>query len=349
MLPDSKIPNVSEEEFIAFPSAEGKPVRIIYHNPGFWKNGTRLEEKAYLFHNVATTFGLTDLKDSKARPLYLYGVDVDTKEAYEALKELIEMLKGITYVVKSHKEYDYHFYILTPVLHEAIGRASFKLGAEIEVKTDVSLGTMHLPPSRHRKYPYWNYKQDGTAENIHVDEDDTVFQQLIKAMSPYLRKEPTEENILTLDAYPPRASGPNLSPSGLQQQRHEPNRSLTTEQIDKAVDVILNHSNSYVEYARNDFVFGLAGHLFHNLITESNTTRLVGKLCKEAHDEEADERLDVVTETYKKGKTGKPIRGISQLKYLLAKYNNENEVRVNEIIAELNEALKIVSADFWSQ
>lgn len=70
----------------------------------------------------------------------------------------------------------------------------------------------------------------------------------------------------------------------------------------------------------------------------------MGKLCKQAKDEETDERLDVVTETYKKGKTGKPIRGISQLKYLLAKYNNENEVRTNEIIAELNEALKIVIA-----
>lgn len=108
------------------------------------------------------------------------------------------MLKEITVVVKSHKEHGYHFYILTPVFHEAIGRASFKLGAEIEVKTDISLGTMHLPPSRHRKYPYWNYKQVGTAENIYVDEDDNVFQQIIQAMSPYLRKEPTEENILTL-------------------------------------------------------------------------------------------------------------------------------------------------------
>ncbi|MFZ0514764.1 MAG: hypothetical protein WAM14_24385 [Candidatus Nitrosopolaris sp.] len=45
-----------------------------------------------------------------------------------------------------------------------------------------------------------------------------------------------------------------------------------------------------------------------------------------------------------KGKTGKPIRGISQHKYLLAEYNNENEVRVNQIIAELNEAFKIVTA-----
>jgi hypothetical protein len=345
---DSKRANVygdliTEEEIKKFQSAEGKPVRIIHQDSSFWSE-IRLREKAYLFHNVSTTFGLTDLKDSKARPLYLYGVDVDTKEAYEALKELIEMLKGITYVVKSHKEYGYHFYVLTSVFHEAIGRASFKLGAEIEVKTDISLGTMHLPPSRHRRYPYWTYERVSTAESIYIDEDDTVFQKIIKAMSPYLRKEPTEEKILTLDAYPSQASGPNLLPSGLQQQRQQPHKSLTTEQIDKAVDVILNHSNSYTEYARNDFVFGLAGHLFHNLISESSTTRLVGKLCKEAKDEEADERSDVVTETYKKGRTGKPIRGISQLKYLLTKYNNENEVRVNEIIAELNEALKIVTA-----
>jgi hypothetical protein len=45
-------------------------------------------------------------------------------EAYEALKDLIETLKGITFVVKSHKEYGCHFYILTPVSHEPMGRAS---------------------------------------------------------------------------------------------------------------------------------------------------------------------------------------------------------------------------------
>jgi hypothetical protein len=32
----------------------------------------------------------------------------------------------------------------------------------------------------------------------------------------------------------------------------------------------------------------------------------------------------VVSETYKKGEAGKPIRGISQLKFLFVKYNNEN-------------------------
>ena len=88
-----------------------------------------------------------------------------------------------------------------------MGRASFKLGAEIEVKTDLSLGMMRLPPSRHRKYPYWNYKRVSTAEHIYVDEDDKVFQEIIKKMSPYLRKEPTEESILTLDVCPSSPSG----------------------------------------------------------------------------------------------------------------------------------------------
>ncbi len=152
LLPDSKIPNVydhliTEEEIKAFPSAEGKPVRIIHQKPNFWTE-VRLKEKSHLFYNVATTFGITDLKDSKGRYLYLYGVDIDSRQAYEALKDLIQILIGITFVVKTHKEYRYHFYVLSPIFHEPLGPANFKLGAEIEVKTDMSLGTMHLPPSK---------------------------------------------------------------------------------------------------------------------------------------------------------------------------------------------------------
>ncbi len=224
-----------------------------------------------------------------------------------------------------------------------MGHASFKLGAEIEIKTDLSLGTMHLPPSRHRKYPYWNYERVSIAEQIYVDEDDKVFQEIIKRMSPHLRKEPTEENVLTLDAYPSHTGGSNVSMLGLQKQpQRAPNRTLTAEQIEKTIDIILNNSNSYIfEYSRNDFVYGLSGYLFHNGISELSATGLVAKLCRAANDEEAYARLDVVSETYKKGKMGKPIRGISQLKYLLTKYNNEDEVRANETIAELNQALGI--------
>jgi hypothetical protein len=296
-----------------------------------------LLKNSHLFCNVATTFGLTDLKDSKGRTLYLYGVDIDSKKAYHALKDLIETLKGITVVVKSHKEYGYHFYILTPVFHEAMGRSSFKLGAEIEIKTDMSLGTVHLPPSRHRKYPYWNYKRVSIVEQIYIDEDDKVFQQIIPAMSDHLRNEPTEDNILTLDIYPSQSN-----PPGQQQQLAlQPTKLLSTEHIDKAIEIILNDSESYVEHARNDLIYGLAGHLFHSHISESSATMLVARLCKKADDEEMNNRLDVVSETYKKGKVGKPVRGISQLKHIMAKYNNEDEPYVNEILKKLNEALEI--------
>src|ERR1051325_9203269 len=76
LLADSKRANVydnliTEEEMRSFSSAEGKPVKIIHQNPIFWTEN-RLKEKSHLFFNVATTFGVTDLKDSKGRLLYLY-------------------------------------------------------------------------------------------------------------------------------------------------------------------------------------------------------------------------------------------------------------------------------------
>lgn len=275
---------ITEEEIKTFPSAEDKPVRIIHQNPDFWTE-TRLKKQSHLFYNVATTFGVTDLKDSKGRMLYLYGVDIDSRQAYEALKDLIDVLRGITYVVKSHKEYGYHLYILTPVLHDPLGPANFKLGAEMEVKTDMSLGTMHLPPSRHRSYPYWNYSRVSTVEKIYIDEDDTVFQQIMKAMSSYLRNEPTEENILTLDTYASAPNGGSIQLSALQQQQpHQkqlrPNKILRPEQIDKAVDTIVNQSNLYVKHSRNDFVYGLSGHLFHNGISELSITSLIGSYAR---------------------------------------------------------------------
>ena len=56
-------------------------------------------------------------------------------------------------------------------------------------------------------------------------------------------------------------------------------KSLSNEHIEKAIEVILNDSNSYVEHARNDLIYGLAEHLFYNHISQSTATMLVGRLC----------------------------------------------------------------------
>ena len=108
-----------------------------------------------------------------------------------------------------------------------------------------------------------------------------------------------------------------------QQVELQPIRSLSTEHIKKAIEIILSDSNSYVEHARNDFIYGLAGHLFHFDVSQSTATILVSRLCQKANDEEMNSRLDVVSETYNKGKLGKPVRGISQLRHILTKYNND--------------------------
>ena len=69
---------ITQGELNQYKEAEGKPIRIIHKNPNFWTEA-RLIAEQHRFYNVATTFGITDLKDSKGRILYLYGVDIDTE------------------------------------------------------------------------------------------------------------------------------------------------------------------------------------------------------------------------------------------------------------------------------
>src|SRR5215467_873894 len=102
-------------------------------------------------------------------------------------------------------------------------------------------------------------------------------------MSGFLRKEPIEENTLSLEAYVPSNDG-TLSALQQPQQKQLPNKNLKPEQIDSVVDIIVNKTNSYVIHSRNDFVYGLSGHLFHNGISEISASCIVGKLCKAAND-----------------------------------------------------------------
>ena len=52
-------------------------------------------------------------------------------------------------------------------------------------------------------------------------------------MSPYLRKEQTEDNVLTLDEFPPQSSGSNVSVPGLQQQQPRSNKALDLNKLAK--------------------------------------------------------------------------------------------------------------------
>lgn len=56
----------------------------IYNNPEFWSEDT-LRSKHHLFHNVATTFGKSHIKDEDGSDLYLNELDIDSDEVFARL------------------------------------------------------------------------------------------------------------------------------------------------------------------------------------------------------------------------------------------------------------------------
>ena len=48
-------------------------------DPEFWSE-EKIKDSANKFHNVATTFGRTNIKDTDGRDLYLHCLDVDSTE-----------------------------------------------------------------------------------------------------------------------------------------------------------------------------------------------------------------------------------------------------------------------------
>ena len=153
---DGKTPNVSglltaeEKERGMEESADGKehPVNYIYHHPEFW-NKERLTKEAWRFHNVATTFGKTHLKDEQGNDLYLNKLDIDSDEVFTRLANIgikdkdyffIDDMCKTTYVTKTHKKWGRHIFWLSHKPYPPVSTKDCKLGYEFELKKDNSLG-----------------------------------------------------------------------------------------------------------------------------------------------------------------------------------------------------------------
>ena len=126
---DGKTPNVqgllADEEqtrSIGEPLSDGKahPVNYIYTHPEFWSE-ERIRKEAWRFHNVATTFGKTHLKDEQDNDLYLNKLDLDSEEVFTRLANIhvkdkdyffIDEMCRITYVTRTKKRCGRHIYWL---------------------------------------------------------------------------------------------------------------------------------------------------------------------------------------------------------------------------------------------
>jgi hypothetical protein len=164
------------------------PVTEIYNEPNFW-NSERIINEAWRFHNVASTFGLTNLKDSEGNSLHLVMLDIDSEHVFNILKNsgVSDELTGRTYAVKTRKPYGYHFWWLSSNNYESIGTDDCNKDYEFEIKTDNKrgLGALH---GRHRNDPDFNYKkipQSAPRPEVCDDLYDRILSELKK--EGYLR------------------------------------------------------------------------------------------------------------------------------------------------------------------
>ena len=120
--------------------------------------------------------------------------------------------------------------------------------------------------------------------------------------------------------------------------------------VKKSIDIILgkdtnengeSHFDSiYVSGQRHDITVALGGHLFHNRIRLEFTKEIIRRLCREVNDNEVEERINTVNDTYSRGYDHQKIIGRSGLidAFKCADKNGENDVRSKARLAKLNEA-----------
>ena len=170
-----------------------KSTNDVYYNTHYWTD-EKIEQEHYSFHNVATTFGKTHIKDEKGNELYLNQLDIDSKEALDRLaiirakdKEhfFIDEMSKLTFVVKTRKNYGYHIYWLSHKQLKPIATNNCKLNNEFEIKTDNSSGVATLPPSRHRDDLNFHYQSIG-QNSIAISDD--MYDGISKLLADCLKK-----------------------------------------------------------------------------------------------------------------------------------------------------------------
>ena len=318
-------------------SIDGKehPVTEIYSDPNFW-NPERIINEAWRFHNVASTFGLTNLRDNEGKSLHLVMLDIDSEHVFNILKNsgLFDELVSRTYTVKTRKPYGYHFWWLSTNNYESIGAGDCNMGYEFEIKTDNKrgLGALH---GRHRNDPDFNYKK--IPQSTHQPE---VCNDLYDRIVWELKK----EGCLRLDRKSNHKIEDEIRDDGNEKNEddatttttttktHTANINLTSDQID---DIVNLFKDIKFKHSRQNFALGLSGYLFRNQISLDSAVNVISNFCRITHDEEATSRLAAVNTTYTKGNHGGEIIGITMLKKVLNKALADDQKRVEEIIEQL--------------
>jgi hypothetical protein len=299
----------------------------IYANPEFWS-----EEKiksANRFHNVATTFGRSKIKDTEGRDLYLHCLDIDSEEV---LKRVHGLLKGEwqtkTFVTKTQKDCGHHVYWFEySCQNSPITTEYCKKGHEFEIKCGKALCT--LPPSRHRDNPLFNYESIGLPDKIMIA--DGLYDYLInELLNDCLRhKKITRKAISDTKSDQPALS--TIENDAKSKQEYEESI-LSKDQIEKSIEYLVHY---YQHTTRHKFAFGFSGLTFKEGIAKSSAIQILQGICEKANDyEEKDDRINTLCRTYDYGtKNGSDeIAGKSALKEVIMHVSNCDEISADNII-----------------
>jgi hypothetical protein len=305
-----------------------KTTNEIYVDPKYW-TAEKIETENYRFKNVATTFGITNIKDEEGGDLYLNECDVDSKEAFDRLAIVkvkdkdyffIDEMCKITYVVKTKKKYGYRFYWLSHKQYLPIGTKDCKLGHEFEIKTDNTLGHGTLPPSRHRDDPNFHYRSMG--QNA-ISIQDGLYDGILNKLTDCLKtKNERQQQNNDSNTY------------------HDINNNnskiiLTDNDIEQIVYLI---NDFYQRHSRHDIVFGFSGYLYKNDIVLESAEKIIILLCQLTNDEEKSSRITVLHNTYSNGQSGNKTIGYAQLLAVLTRISDAQTA--TQILDNISQVLK---------
>jgi len=313
---DARNPNVTGllthgEEIISrdeSPDGQIHPVNFIYNHPDFWDEN-RIKKENWRFNNVATTFGKTHINDDQGRQLYLNVLDIDSKSVFDELAIIkikdkdhyfIDEICKITFVTKTKKMWGRHIYWFSHEQNQPLRSKDFKLGYECEIKTDNSAGLITLPPSIHRDDPAFRYQAIGQKSIVIRD---NLYNGILTVLSDTLRHNKNNNEPRKSHYYIRNAVNIFLSDAD------------TTE-------IVSQIAQSYQKCSRDIIIYGLSGYLFKNNVNLESAEELVKVLCRSTSDEEYNNRINVLRNTYSKGQNGSQIAGYSYLRDILIRVSN---------------------------
>jgi hypothetical protein len=308
----------------------------IYNNPNFW-SVQKLKEYSSKFHNIATTFGESTVRDLKGKKLFLYCLDIDSEQVLKRLLKLLEEWKLKTFVTKTQKDCGSHVYWFEHNSENpAIVTEDCKKGFEFEIKCGKALCT--LPPSRHRDNPLFHYENVGQPDRIMTT--DGLYQQLVsnlladcikrsKKQVPNKYQNKSSETNKAVDDTNKLDVYISIPPSKIAKKII-----LTDQEIKESVQCLLTY---YKEKARHSFALGFSGLSYKEHIDEVSAAAILASICKRTNDSEVDERLDTLHRTYViGGENGSDsITGKTKLKEVIMYLTGYDDESADNVIKKL--------------